>query len=163
VTLNSPPTNDFGPLWSPDGNSVVFSSNIKGSYDLYRRSLSGQGTEVVILSTPQLKVASDWSSDGRVLLYYVQDPKTGADVMGLPVQGGGPPFEVVRTSFNESAVQFSPDAKWLAYRSDKSGRSEVYVQPFPLGQGSERMISSRGGAQPRWSPDGKGIVLRSVR
>jgi Tol biopolymer transport system component len=125
------------------------------SYDLYRKSLSGQRAEDVLLATPQVKVPSDWSSDGRVLLYFVLDPKTNADVMGLPLQGGGAPFEVVRTNFNESGAQFSPDAKWIAYRSDKSGRSEVYVQPFPLGQGIERMISSGGGAQPRWRPDGK--------
>jgi len=155
LTLHAPPASDFGQVWSPDGNSIAFTSNVKGNYDLYRKSLSGQRAEDVLLSSPQLKVPSDWSSDGRVLLYFVQDPKTGADIMGLPLQGGGVPFEVVRTSFNESGAKFSPDAKWIAYRSDKSGRSEVYVQPFPLGLGMERMISSGGGAQPRWSPDGK--------
>jgi WD40 repeat protein len=99
-------------VWSPHGKSIAFTSNVKGNYDLYRKSLSGQGAEDVLLTSPLLKVPSDWSSDGRVLLYFVQDPKTGADIMGLPLRGGGMPFEVVRTSFNEGAAQFSPDAKW---------------------------------------------------
>ena len=154
VTFNPPPASDLAPVWSPDGNSVAYSSNVKGNFDIYRKSLRGQGSEALLLATRELKVPWDWSSDGRVLLYFVQDPKTGADIMGLPLQGGEP-FEVVRTSADESAAQFSPDAKWIAYRSNKSGRSEVYVQPFPLGQGFERLISSAGGAQPRWSPDGK--------
>jgi Tol biopolymer transport system component len=154
LTLHSPPTSDFAPVWSPDGNSIAFSSNVNEGFQVYRKSLRGQGKEDVLLAAPQITAPSDWSSDGRVLLYFTIDSKTGADVMGLPLQGGAP-FEVVRTNFNESAAQFSPDAKWIAYRSDKSGRSEVYVQPFPLGQGIERMISSGGGAQPRWSRDGR--------
>ena len=113
MTLNPPPASDFGPVWSPDGNSIAFTSNVKGGYDLYRKSLSGQRAEDVLLATPQVKVPSDWSSDGRVLRYVILDSKTNADVMGLPLQGGGEPFEVVRTNFNESAAQFSRDAKWI--------------------------------------------------
>ena len=155
LTLHDPPVFDIAPVWSPDGDSIAFGSNAKGAYyDLYRKSLTGRGAESVLLATPQLKVPLDWSPDGRLLLYLALDTKTNdGDVWGLPVDGGDP-FEVVRTRFNESAAQFSPDGKWIAYRSDKSGRSEIYVQPFPLGQGTDRLISSDGGAQPRRNPRG---------
>jgi Tol biopolymer transport system component len=155
LTLHSRPVNDISPVWSPDGNAIAYSSNMAGNYDVYRKSLRGQGTEEVLVATPQLDVPSDWSGDGQVLLFVTLDQKTGTvDIMGLRLNGG-PHFEVVRTSANESSAQFSPDGRWIAYRSDKSGRFEIYVQPFPLGQGSERVISTSGGAQPRWSPDGK--------
>jgi Tol biopolymer transport system component len=154
LTLHVPPVLDISPVWSPDGTSVAFGANIKGVYDLYRKSLTGQAAEELLLATPQLKGPSDWSPDGRFLLYTTLDPRNGSDIFALPLQGGAP-LEVVRTSFNEGGAQFSPDGKWVAYRSDKSGRTEVYVQPFPLGEGAERLISTGGGAQPRWGNDGK--------
>ena len=74
--------------------------------------------------------------------------------MALPLDTGTP-FELVRTPFTESSTQLSPDGKWMAYQSDKSGRFEVYVQPFPPEEGAERVVSSGGGAQPRWNPNGR--------
>jgi len=67
----------------------------------------------------------DWSNDGRFLLYNVIDPKQGADIWALPLVGGSKPFEVLRTDSNELLPQFSPDGKWMAYQSDKTGRFEI--------------------------------------
>jgi Tol biopolymer transport system component len=154
LTLHASPVTDLSPVFSPDGNSIAFASNVKGVYDLWRKTLTGQGAEELLLETPHLKVPADWSPDGRFLLYTTADPSTGSDILGLPLDGGSP-FEVVRTGFNESGAQLSPDGKWVAYRSDKSGRAEVYVQPFPLDQGTDRVISTGGGSQPRWGSGGR--------
>ena len=94
-----------------------------------------------------------WSPDGRFLLYDTADPKGSVDIWALPLDGARKPFEVVKTEFNERMGQFSPDGKWLAYQSDKTGRFEIYVRPFP-GPGDDVPVSSNGGAQVHWNPRG---------
>ena len=96
----------------------------------------------------------DWSADGRFLLYDSLDPKRGFDIWALPLEGDRKPFEVVQTDFNERLAQFSPDGTWIAYQSDKTGRFEIYVRPFP-GPGGDSRVSIDGGAQVRWNPNGK--------
>jgi Tol biopolymer transport system component len=145
------------PIWSPDGTRVVFNSNRKGAYDLYIKSATGTVSEELMLSTPEPKMATDWSRDGRFLLYRSNDPKTGYDIWVLPMSGANgdrKPMPLLRTNFEERDAQFSPDGKWIAYQSNESGRPEIYVQPFP-GLGRKWQISTNGGAQVRWRPDGK--------
>ena len=95
-----------------------------------------------------------WSPDGRVLLYAIQHPKTGLDLWALPLAGDRKPFPVVQTPFDETAGQFSPNGRWVAYQSNESRQVEIYVRPFP-GPGSQWQVSTAGGSQPRWRPDGK--------
>ena len=107
--------------------------------------------------TAEPKTPLAWSPDGSVLLYVTQDPKTGADLWALPVgesRGERKPFPVLQTPFDETAGQFSPDGRWLAYQSNESGPAEVYVRPFP-GSSGKWQVSIAGGNQPRWRPDGK--------
>ena len=152
------PGDDICPLWSPDGTSIVFGSVRKtrrATVDLYRNLLSGPpGSEELLLSTSQPKFPMDWSADGRFLLYDSLDPKRGFDIWALPLEGDRKPFAVVQTDFNERLAQFSPDGKWIAYQSDKTGRFEIYVRPFP-GPGGDSRVSIDGGAQVRWNPNGK--------
>jgi Tol biopolymer transport system component len=151
---------DIFPVWSPDGNRIVFSSTRKGGLDLFLKSASGTGNEELLLATPGLDVASDWSPDGRFLLYFSADPKSGYDIWTLPLNGGGKPFPIVQTKSNERLAQFSPDGKWITYESDESGRYEIYVQPFSDADGKvggKVPVSSKGGAQVRWQHDGKAL------
>ena len=151
------PSNDTVPVWSPDGTRVVFSSDRTGAgvADLYQMPAPGfAGSEAALLTTPQRKVGTDWSPDGKYLLYTSTDPRTGEDIWALPLSGEPKPFTVVATNFEERNGQFSPDGKWVAFESNKSGRSEIYVQPFP-GPGGDAQISTAGGAQVRWGPNGK--------
>ena len=126
----------------------------KGPYYLYQKPAIGAGTEELLLATAQDKIPTDWSPDGRLLLYRSVDPKTGYDLWALPMNGDGKPFPVVQTNFDERDAQFSPDGKWIAYQSNESGRFEIYIQPFP-GPGSKLQVSTNGGVQMRWGPNGK--------
>jgi dipeptidyl aminopeptidase/acylaminoacyl peptidase len=119
---------------------------------IYR--LSADENEELFLASPQDKQPTDWSADGRFLLFEAVDPKTGSDIWALPFDGDRKPFPVVQTSFDESTSQFSPDGKWIAYQSNESGRYEIYLQPFP-GPAGKSQVSTNGGAQVRWRRDGK--------
>ena len=151
---------DIFPLWSRDGTSIVSGSVRTTTFvDLYRSFLgSPQGREELLLSTEQPKFPMDWSADGRFLLYATLDSKRGFDLWGLPLATDGAgerkAFEVAGTDFNENHAQFSPDGQWIAYQSDKTGRLEIYLRPFP-GPGSDSLVSRAGGTQVRWNPNGK--------
>jgi serine/threonine protein kinase len=154
------PGDDIFPLWSRDGASVVTGSvRTTDVVDLYRTFLGGAKVrEELLLSTSDPKFPMDWSLDGRYLLYTTLDRKRGFDLWALEIGGNGAekprPFEVVQTDFNEGLAQFSPDGRWIAYESDKTGRYEIYLRPFP-GPGSDSLVSTAGGTQVRWSADGK--------
>jgi Tol biopolymer transport system component len=148
------PVANYSGRFSPDGKRVSYSSSRSGVLDLYAKSASGDGNEELLLATPQNKSPSDWSPDGRFLLFRSVDPVTSHDLWALPLDGRRQPFPVVRTNFVEAFGQFSPDGRWIAYQSDETGREEVYVQPFP-GPGPKLHISTQGGAQMRWRRDGK--------
>jgi hypothetical protein len=114
------------------------------------------------LATSEAKHATDWSSDGRFLLFRNLTLKTDWDIWAMPVSEDRKAFPVVQTNFEERDGQFSPDGKWIAYQSNESGRFEIYVQPFPAG-GEKVRISNNGGAQARWRRCGKEcFIFRST-
>jgi Tol biopolymer transport system component len=149
------PKHDDHPVWSPDGTRVVFSSNRGGHYDLYLKSVTNGSNAEVLLETPLQKFPSDWSRDGRFILYYQVDPKTKYDIWVLSV-ADRKTHPYLQTEFSESWPKVSPDGRWLAYTSDESKQSEVYVQSFPS-PGGKWKVSVDGGSRPVWSRDGKEI------
>ncbi len=84
--FTSDPADDVFPVWSPDGGRIVFSSNRSGVHNLYQKSLTGDRDEELLLSTPQAKVATDWSFDGRFLLFNNRDAKSGVDILALTLE-----------------------------------------------------------------------------
>jgi Tol biopolymer transport system component len=142
------------PVWSPDSGRIVFNSNRAGSFDLYVKASSGASADQPLLTSSDSKLPTDWSFDGRWLLYETQHPKTKYDLWALPMEGDRKPTPVLQTEFNETNGQFSPDGRWLAYHSDESTRGEVYVQGFPVSSGKFQ-VSTNGGNSPRWRRDGK--------
>jgi serine/threonine protein kinase len=150
------PANDIHPVWSPDGTRIIYASLRDKVYDLYEGSLIRTDQHELLLATPESKRPTDWSADGRFLLYRVNHPKTGPDIWALSMTEGKKTFPVVQTEFEESGAQFSPKGKWIVYESNKSGRSEIVVQPF-LRSGGDLRISLSGGSQARWAADGNEI------
>jgi len=148
------PANDWFPVWAPDGNNIIFSSNREGITNLYLKNASGVSGEEMLLKSPESKIADDWSTDGKVIVYESRNPQTKLDLWILPMSGDRKPFPFLQTPFNEQQAQFSPDGKWIAYTSDESGAPEVYVQTFPASGGKWR-VSTNGGAEPKWRRDGK--------
>jgi Tol biopolymer transport system component len=143
---------DFNPVWSPDGGRIAFASNRAGAYHLYQRASAG-GPEERLLESSAVLYATQWSPDGRFIVYEAFDPKTRGDLWVLPVTGDRKPMVFAATEFSEVQGQLSPDGRWMAYRSNESGREEIYVQPFPPTGGKWQV--SNGGGQPRWRRDGR--------
>ncbi|MGH9497014.1 MAG: TolB family protein, partial [Candidatus Sulfotelmatobacter sp.] len=100
----------------------------------------------------------DWSPDGRYLLYRAgtSGEGDGFDLWVLPLFGDRKPFPYLTGPGDQLYAEFSPDGKWVAYTSSETGRSEIYVAPFPA-TGTKWQITSGGGAYPRWRHDGKAI------
>jgi dipeptidyl aminopeptidase/acylaminoacyl peptidase len=138
------------PVWSPDGHDIVFSSG----GDLYRRSVDGGGEAELLLKTPEVKFPHDWSSDRRFIVYATNSSITHWDLWLLPLSGDRKPMPFLRTEFNEFQGQVSSDGRWIAYVSDESGVSDVFIQSFPV-PGSKRQVSTAGGKEPKWRRDGK--------
>ena len=111
----------------------------------------------LLLKTPNSKAATDWSSDGRFILYESQEPQTGSDLWAVDLKEPRKQFPLVQTEFEEVNGQFSPDGKWIGYESNESGRFEIYVQPFSR-PGRKTQVSLKGGAQVRWRRDGKALL-----
>ena len=151
--LTSDPANDYFPVWSPDGNRIVWGSNREGKYQLYQKLASGIGPEELLLTSDVLIGPHSWSPDGRFILYTRTDPKTRADVWVLPLDGDRQPFVFLQTPFIEGRARFSPDGRWIAYVSNEQGRNEVYVQTFPAS--SAKWPVTNDGSEPQWRGDGK--------
>jgi eukaryotic-like serine/threonine-protein kinase len=148
--------NEFEPIWSPDGDRLVF-ARIKASVDLFQKPSSG-GREDALLEGGLGKFPSDWSPNGRFILYIAGGAAIArSDLLVLPLVGDKKPFPFLETSFIETRGRFSPDGRWIAYASDESGQLEIYVARFPE-PGERRRISTAGGVWPRWRRDGREII-----
>jgi Tol biopolymer transport system component len=155
--LSTAPGYDGGPVWSPTGEEVVFTSSRAGNQDIVLRQADGSGETEVLASTPHDERTCDWSRDGKHLFYELHKPESGCDLWYLKrSEETGPwePHPFLQTSFNEHGAKLSPDGRYVAYVSDESGQREVYVRAFPEG-GRKWTVSRDGGERPRWSRDGQ--------
>ena len=153
--LTSGNANNLLPLWSRDSTRIIFASNRGGDWDIYSQPADASRPAEVLLKRPYDQYPLSVIADGTVL-YVETHPKTGRDLWTLSPDGKTSPLRV--TPFNETEGQFSPGPegrpRWIAYSSDESGRSEIYVQSYPSGT-NRTAISSGGGMVPTWSGDGK--------
>jgi serine/threonine protein kinase len=152
LTTNA--ADDTAPVWAPDGRRIAFHSNRDATFTIFLKPSAAGALETALFSSSESKTPTDWSSDGRLLLANVQSAKTSFDVWVVPVDGSEKPFPLMATESDEMFARFSPDARWVAYQSDESGRDEIYVQPFP-GPGTKTQVSTQGGTQARWRADGR--------
>ena len=170
------------PVWAPDGRKLAFQSTAPGPFNLFWKSTDGgadaqpllKGTGEAARSWPNTGAAllpgtlptlsgagtqfpTSWSTDGSTVAFHERKPDGKRDIW--VVTPGGDPVPFLLTPFDERSPRFSPDGKWLAYVSDESGRSEVYVQPYP-GPGPKWVVSTDGGIDPVWSKNGRELFYR---
>jgi Tol biopolymer transport system component len=174
-------TNGY-PVWTPDGKRIAFNSNKEGPLNLFWQLADGSGGLEGLTTGEYTHSPSSWSPDGQLLAFIEATPTAGRDIwvlrMGDPSASSGQvpsagslrdsghagqgrkaqPF--LQTRFDESVPRFSPDGRWLAYISNETGRHETYVQRYP-GPGGKWQISTEGGTEPVWNPNGRELFYRS--
>jgi Tol biopolymer transport system component len=158
--LTSNPARDSDPVWSPDGKELAFVSSRDGPLALYKTAADQSGTEqrlVEMDGKTNSVVTTDWSADGRFILYDVTTQRHPMQsVWALPLFGDHKPVEVVPGE-HVYGGHISPDGRWIAYVSFETGSPEVYIQRF-MEPGEKKQISRDGGAHPRWARDGRELV-----
>jgi Tol biopolymer transport system component len=147
------------PTWRPDGRSLTFELLSGGNLGLYSVAADGSQLEPERLLEQYPAIPEDWRPDGSVLLYQGLTARSGADLMMLDRGGQVRPW--LQTPFNESEARFSPDGRWVAYASDQTGRSEIWIRPFDSAAPLVR-VSSDGGHEPRWSKDGRQLFFQAA-
>jgi serine/threonine-protein kinase len=148
-------------VWAPDGSRLVFTSFETGVGYLSWRASDG-GTPVETLSAgPTSRYATTISPDGSTLVFREEGRPTGLDLFVLPLDGDSRPRPLIESQYNELNAEISPDGRWLAYKSNETGRDEVFVRPYPDVDGGRWQISTDGGVQPAWAPNGRELFYRA--
>lgn len=143
---------DIFPIWTPDGNRIVFRRG--GGNALWWRAADGTGTEERLHT-------------GGVPMSFTPDAKSlvlseGGDLRLLPFDGMSQSTSLIQTAFTEGLAELSPDGRWLAYRSNESGQNQIYVRPFPDVNSGRWQVSSSGGTHPVWARSGRELFYRDA-
>ena len=151
------------PIWTPDGERIVYSSTRRSAgrgLDLYWQKHDGSGDVELLASDPGSLFPSSISADGLQVL-FVNLNHESADIGVVSIEGERTQQLILTDSFNEIRPEISPDGNWLAYQSDESDEWEIYVRPFPAVKEGKWKVSTNGGSDPAWAPDGRELFYRN--
>ncbi|HEV8357324.1 MAG TPA: protein kinase [Gemmatimonadales bacterium] len=149
------PQSDMRPRWTADGRFISF---VRGTGGFYLHRADGSGTDSLIAGTRGIVDEGVVSPDNQWLLLRegsVGQVAGGRNITGIRIGKDTAAVPVLATDFDEEAIALSPDGKRMAYQSDETGRTEVFVRPFPNTDAGKTQVSSGGGLAPLWSRDGK--------
>jgi len=144
----------YAVIWTRAGAHVTAASGRAGQFGFWNLAADGSGTEDLLVSTKDGGYPGAWTLDDRTLVFASTNTGTGLDILTLALDGKAEVTPLIQTAFQETDPILSRDGRWLAYTSDASGRTELYVQRYPEG-GRRWQISAGGGETPLWSPDGR--------
>jgi serine/threonine-protein kinase len=156
-------------VWASDGRHIVFAAHAGNVWHLMWARSDGAEEAQTLLVSPASIVPWSITADGKHLAYFEFATDTMNDLWTVPLDASDPahpkigkPEIFLRTPANEVVPTFSPDGRWVAYRSNESGIDEVYVRPFPAGSGGKWPISSGGGLYGEWSPNGRELFYETA-
>ena len=149
------PAIDGSPVWTPDGRQIVFSSQREGALNLFWRMADGPGTVERLMESSNGQRVGSFSPDGTRLAFSERFPDTGVDLVLMSLEGERATEVLLRTELIERNPEISPGGNWLAYQSNASGQSEIYVRPFPNVTEGQQQVSTAGGRHPLWARNGE--------
>jgi Tol biopolymer transport system component len=155
------PVPEGHPVWSPAGHAIAYTTGVEGEERIHWTSLERPSDDVVLHTDAEPVVVTDWSRDGRYLLFNAIASEGG--IWALPLTSSSPPRagtpqRVVTTPGVSRGSAFSPDGRWVAYASRESGAYQIFVTQFPDARGTKQ-VSITGGGHPRWRADGKELYF----
>ena len=157
--LTFDPGVDSFPIWSPDGQHVVFGSARAGTMNIYTKAADGTGPAERLTTSDASQWPQSWSADGQSLVIMgTSGGQTDLNVISLGAESRTD--GLIETEFAEVYAEVSPDGRWIAYQSNESGQFEVYVRPFPNVDDGRWQISRDGGISPVWAPSGRELFFR---
>ncbi len=145
---------NHSPIWHPKGDIIAFGSNRNGAEAVWFTSSDGSGPPTLLPGSETTQYPSSWSPDGEWIAGTRPVTLRGSDVWVMSADGSGTSQPAIGGASQEFSPAFSPDGRWIAYSSDETGRTEIYVQAFPI-TGQKWKLSENGGDTPVWSPDGR--------
>ncbi|PWU05460.1 MAG: hypothetical protein C5B51_14450 [Terriglobia bacterium] len=145
------PADETNAVWSPDGTRIAFDMVHNSVIDIFQKEVAGASQPKLLLHSGENNFIHQWSPDGRLLLYRI-----GPITWALPLEGNAKSWG----PYAMENARISPNGRWVAYTSNQSGRSEVYVQSFPPSEGKWQ-VSTDGGMEPSWRRDGKELYYTS--
>jgi Tol biopolymer transport system component len=149
-----------GVVWSPDGRRIVYMSDRDGTENLFTWDIAAGGPESPFHQSPvPFKQPDDWSRDGKWVIFRQLDPGMFQNVWAMPAAAGAKPIPVVQRPGRDLGGRLSPDGRWIAYLSDDSGRSEVYLQPFPDSGGARVPVTTSGAGAVWWGADSRRLFV----
>jgi serine/threonine protein kinase/Tol biopolymer transport system component len=158
INLTMDEATDLLPIWSPSGDRIAFTSGRTGGRAIYIKRADDSGEPAEMVQDPAFRqFLSDWSPNDRILMFMrFDEPGGNVDLWYLRQKEDGDYEEVpfLQTRFDEIRARFSPDGRFVAYASDRTGQTEVFICTFPNCRNQQR-VSVNGGTQPRWRKDGK--------
>ena len=147
--------NNILPVWSPDDQRIAFTSDRRGTHDIYQTPSNGEGSHELLVGSALQEDVTSWSSDGQQLIFNTAGGTEGQNLWAFSFREREATV-LFKTPFREHMAQISPDGRWIAYRSDDTGEQEIYVQSYP--SGSKWRISTAGGARPKWRRDDRELL-----
>ena len=154
---------DLSPVWTPDGRRIVFASTRTGVYNLYAREVDGSSSDVRLTTGANTQLPDSVTADGAFVIGHEVRPRTKSDLVRFPLDPGRGAKAMaaeglVETPFEEWNGEVSPDGRFLAYQSEESGQTQVYVRPYPRGANARWQVSSSGGMAPVWTRKGHELI-----
>ena len=160
--LSFGPRGEFRPRWTPDGGSIIYLADgtLAG---VYRRRADATGSDSLLVSGILNEALPSPDGEWLLLRQGATGPSSGGrDITGIRLGQDTVPVPVIATRFDETAIAFSPDGRWLTYQSDETGRTEVFLRSFPDTEAFKRQVSNGGGGAPLWSRDGRELFYLSA-
>ncbi|MBI4264860.1 MAG: serine/threonine-protein kinase [Acidobacteria bacterium] len=159
--LTFDPALDWRPMWMADGRRIAFASNRAGALNIFVQPADGTGSAERLTEAPHDQLPTSATRDGTRLIMY--ENRDSLDLSVLALDGTRSVRPLIATRANENSGRISPDERWLAYASNESGRTEVYVRPFPDVDAGRWQVSTGGGAVPAWSRAGDELFYQQGR
>ena len=158
--LTTNPANDWQVAWTPDSRQIAFASDRNGPSSVYRKTIDAVEEELLLRIPGRGAFPKDWSADGRLLTLGIDSGTGLAGIWALSLAGDRTPFPLGRSGVRENHPRLSHDGRLIAFESDESGATEIYVAPF--GKTGRRRVSTGGGTQPRWRADGREVFFTTM-